>query len=411
MQSQIREKFILNDRILMILNFHCELNPFNLTAISNFKFYQLFYSLLLVVEFIVINCYVFIGFNYVKNDFISATQLFINIISAIQIYLNNYRLSKKYGELRKLLDATSSYFLFSNNKAKYIFKHNESKCTKIINIYFFMYISACLGWILSPLLIKEYPLKRSDGSLVIYHNNILNSFLSFIPISVYERIYPIVYLLEAFELAHICFEMFFYYTIVIQFCWMLSAQLKIITFKFESFGYKYVELEQKNDSYYMKNLNQIFLDQTKINVSIKKFHEIMKPMTWFTFVYCLNLLNALTYVCILIYFKNDGVLSVTFVKILLATSVVIIDLFVISYFYGYLENQMKVVQFAMYNIDWTKKSINFKKNLLLAMSLNNTNRLKMNITPQKSLNLEVFGSAMRVSYSIISLLAEKTISR
>ncbi|XP_050534388.1 uncharacterized protein LOC126901723 isoform X2 [Daktulosphaira vitifoliae] len=205
--------------------------------------------------------------------------------------------------------------------------------------------------------------------------------------------------------------MFFYYTIVIQFCWMLSAQLKIITFKFESFGYKYVELEQKNDSYYMKNLNQIFLDQTKINVSIKKFHEIMKPMTWFTFVYCLNLLNALTYVCILIYFKNDGVLSVTFVKILLATSVVIIDLFVISYFYGYLENQMKVVQFAMYNIDWTKKSINFKKNLLLAMSLNNTNRLKMNITPQKSLNLEVFGSAMRVSYSIISLLAEKTISR
>ncbi|XP_050535096.1 odorant receptor 46a-like [Daktulosphaira vitifoliae] len=214
---------------------------------------------------------------------------------------------------------------------------------------------------------------------------------------------------ENVELVHACSELFFYYTIVIQFCWMLSAQLKIITFEFESFGYENVELEQKNDSCYMKNLNQILLDQTKINVSIKKFHEIMKPITLFTYVCYLNIFNAFIYVCILIYFQNDDVLSVTFVKILLTTSVVMIDLFVISYFYGHLENQMDGVQFAMYSINWTDKSIKLKKMLLLAMSLNHTNKLKMNITPQKSLNLEVFGSAMRVSYSIISLLAKKQV--
>ncbi|XP_050534460.1 odorant receptor 46a-like isoform X2 [Daktulosphaira vitifoliae] len=137
----------------------------------------------------------------------------------------------------------------------------------------------------------------------------------------------------------------------------------------------------------------------------------MKPMTLFTYVYCLNLLNALTYVCILIYFQNDCVLSVTFVKILIATSVVIINLFFISHFYGYLENQMNGLQFAIYSTNWTDKSIKLKKMILLAMILNNTNKLKMNITPQKSLNLEVFGSAMRVSYSIISLLAKETISK
>ncbi|XP_050534454.1 odorant receptor 46a-like isoform X2 [Daktulosphaira vitifoliae] len=148
-----------------------------------------------------------------------------------------------------------------------------------------------------------------------------------------------------------------------------------------------------------------------ITWSIRKFHEIMKPMTLFTYVYCLNLLNALTYVCILIYFQNDCVLSVTFVKILIATSVVIINLFFISHFYGYLENQMNGLQFAIYSTNWTDKSIKLKKMILLAMILNNTNKLKMNITPQKSLNLEVFGSAMRVSYSIISLLAKETISK
>ncbi|XP_050534455.1 uncharacterized protein LOC126901757 isoform X1 [Daktulosphaira vitifoliae] len=144
----------------------------------------------------------------------------------------------------------------------------------------------------------------------------------------------------------------------------------------------------------------------------------MKPMTLFTYVYCLNLLNALTYVCILIYFQNDCVLSVTFVKILIATSVVIINLFFISHFYGYLENQVNYIltvmnglQFAIYSTNWTDKSIKLKKMILLAMILNNTNKLKMNITPQKSLNLEVFGSAMRVSYSIISLLAKETISK
>ncbi|XP_050544520.1 uncharacterized protein LOC126907347 isoform X5 [Daktulosphaira vitifoliae] len=66
------------------------------------------------------------------------------------------------------------------------------------------------------------------------------------------------------------------------------------------------------------------------------------------------------------------------------------------------------VELAMYSIDWTDKNIKFKKMLLLTMSLNNTKRLKMNITPQKTLNLEVFASAMRVSYSIVSLLTKKT---
>ncbi|XP_050544528.1 uncharacterized protein LOC126907352 [Daktulosphaira vitifoliae] len=216
-------------------------------------------------------------------------------------------------------------------------------CMKVINVYSFVCYSAVLLWILNPLFIRGYPLKKRDGSLVIYRNSVLNTLLSFIPISIYERIYPIVYLIEAIEISHITYDIVFYYTIVIQFCWMLTAQLKIIafkcescgyeneeivfyytivihfcwmlsaqlkimTYKCESFGYKNVNLGQKNGNNYTKNLNQILLDYTKINI----------------------LQN---------YFKNGCEMSVIFAKLLLTTLAVSIDLFIMCYYYGYLENE------------------------------------------------------------------------
>ncbi|XP_050544536.1 uncharacterized protein LOC126907358 [Daktulosphaira vitifoliae] len=161
----------------------------------------------------------------------------------------------------------------------------------------------------------------------------------------------------------------------------------------------------------MINLKQLLSDHTKLNVSIKKFHDIMKPMTMFSFGFFFNAFIALIYMCILIYFENDHVLSVNSLKLISSTLILSINLFIMCYFYSYLENQINEVQFALYNIDWTEKSIQFQKMLLLVMSLNNTNKLKMDITPQKLLNLEVFASAMRVSYSIISILTKKTHSK
>ncbi|XP_050544517.1 uncharacterized protein LOC126907347 isoform X2 [Daktulosphaira vitifoliae] len=241
-------------------------------------------------------------------------------------------------------------------------------CTKIIDIYTMIYFLGGILWIFSPLFIKEFTFKKRDGSLIIFQNNVLNSFFSFIPISVYDRIYPIVYLLEAIELLHMMYGLIFYNVIVVQFCWMLSAHLKIVAFKCKKFGQINVEFGQRNGFNYMINFKQLLLDYTKLNISIQQFYDIMKPTILFSFGYYFYAFIALTYMSILI----------------------------------------NKVELAMYSIDWTDKNIKFKKMLLLTMSLNNTKRLKMNITPQKTLNLEVFASAMRVSYSIVSLLTKKT---
>ncbi|XP_050544516.1 odorant receptor 46a-like isoform X1 [Daktulosphaira vitifoliae] len=281
-------------------------------------------------------------------------------------------------------------------------------CTKIIDIYTMIYFLGGILWIFSPLFIKEFTFKKRDGSLIIFQNNVLNSFFSFIPISVYDRIYPIVYLLEAIELLHMMYGLIFYNVIVVQFCWMLSAHLKIVAFKCKKFGQINVEFGQRNGFNYMINFKQLLLDYTKLNISIQQFYDIMKPTILFSFGYYFYAFIALTYMSILNYFNNERVLSINSMKLLSSTLILLISLFIMCYFNSYLENQINKVELAMYSIDWTDKNIKFKKMLLLTMSLNNTKRLKMNITPQKTLNLEVFASAMRVSYSIVSLLTKKT---
>ncbi|XP_050534698.1 uncharacterized protein LOC126901868 isoform X2 [Daktulosphaira vitifoliae] len=408
MQTKIREKIVLSDQTLRILSLYCNFNPFNLNVIRNFNFFQYIFALLLLVEFIVVNCYVFIGLYYVINDFFAAVQLCIKVLCSIQIFVNTYRLSTKYDELRKLFDATSGDFLSSSHKGKYIFERYKSICTKITNTYIFINLLGGLVWILNPLFLKKYPLKKRDGSLEIYRNNVVNSVLSFIPISIYDKIYPIVFVYEAIEIIHVIFDLIIYNTIVMKFCWMLSAQLNIIAFRCKSFECKNNEFGQGNDINNRINLKQLLSDHTKLNVSIKKFYEIMKPMTMYSFGYSFNVFIGLTYMFILNYFKSDHVLSVMSVKLFFAALIDCNSLFIMCYFYSYLESQINVVQFAMYSVDWTAKSIKFKKMLLLAMNLNTTNKLKMEITPQKTINLEVFASAMRVSYSIVSLLAKKT---
>ncbi|XP_050544945.1 uncharacterized protein LOC126907598 isoform X2 [Daktulosphaira vitifoliae] len=357
MQHNIIEK-ILNDKILWILSLYCKFNPFNLAAIQNFKFHQFCYTLLLLWEFIVMNLYAFIGFYYVLNDIFSVLQLFIFITMDLKMFLTTYRLSTKYEELRKLFDATRIDFLSSSYKEKNIFEHNKSMCTKIINIYIFLCFLLIPLWILIPLFVKEYPFKKRDGSLIIYRNNILNSFFSFIPISIYEQIYPIVFTFEAINVLHIIFNVLFCNLIIIEFCWMLSTQLKIIALKCETFGYNNLDLGQKNDCISMINLKKLLLDHTRLNISIKNFYDIMKPLTIYSFGYYFDVFILYTFLSILAFKKNDYVLSFTSMKYLLTTLMSSFNLFIICYFYNHLENE-----------------------------------------------------AMRMSYSIISLLAKKTNSK
>lgn len=48
------------------------------------------------------------------------------------------------------------------------------------------------------------------------------------------------------------------------------------------------------------------------------------------------------------------------------------------------------INFALYNCNWTKKDIIFKKLLLLSMQINNSENLKLKASAQIIVNLQLF---------------------
>jgi len=56
--------------------------------------------------------------------------------------------------------------------------------------------------------------------------------------------------------------------------------------------------------------------------------------------------------------------------------------------------QKESVNFGIYSCDWTKMDLKFKKLLLVAMKINNADKLKIKSTPNKIVNLQLFSSVI-----------------
>ncbi|XP_050442876.1 uncharacterized protein LOC126846998 [Adelges cooleyi] len=75
-----------------------------------------------------------------------------------------------------------------------------------------------------------------------------------------------------------------------------------------------------------------------------------------------------------------------------------------TYFLDRMNNKKDNVNFGLYSCNWTAMDIGFKKTLLLAMGINNSNRLAIKATPAIIINLECFLKVLRVSYTILSVM-------
>lgn len=57
------------------------------------------------------------------------------------------------------------------------------------------------------------------------------------------------------------------------------------------------------------------------------------------------------------------------------------------------------MNFALYSSNWTDMSIKFKKLLLFTMRMNNAENLKMQISMNKMVNMEMFADVRTILYS------------
>lgn len=54
--------------------------------------------------------------------------------------------------------------------------------------------------------------------------------------------------------------------------------------------------------------------------------------------------------------------------------------------------QRSSVNFGIYSCDWTRMNLKFKKLVLLAMQMNDTNQLVLKCSPKKIINLQLFAN-------------------
>ncbi|XP_050546720.1 uncharacterized protein LOC126908571 [Daktulosphaira vitifoliae] len=223
----------------------------------------------------------------------------------------------------------------------------------------------------------------------------------------YEKMYTFVYLIESAVVANVILDLILHDIAVIELCWMLSAQLKMIASKYETFGYQLINNEESNNNSSVDNFRNIILNHIKIITEIKHFYELIKPITIVQLGIMSNVFIALTFMCVLFYFSSGMLLSVIFLKLLCTLLGVMLHLFISGYFFGYLENERNSIIFALYSCNWIDQNMKFKEMLLMAFRMNNGCNVVMRLTPTKFVNIEMFAKVMNITYSIISVLTKK----
>ncbi|XP_050546717.1 odorant receptor 46a-like isoform X1 [Daktulosphaira vitifoliae] len=254
-------------------------------------------------------------------------------------------------------------------------------------------------------------MRNRNGNWIVYRNNVVNIFLVYFSFDNYKHFYWIIYIIETIIVTQVILDIIIRDVAVIELCMILTSQLESIALEFESLGYQIKNTDTKKmiKMSTIDNFKHIILDHKKVNMVIKNFYDIFKPIAILQLGITYNLIIGLIFTCVMNFLNNDILLLVVLLKLFFTTIGVIMNLFVWCFFYGYLENQKNKMNFFMYSCNWTEQNLEFQKILLLTMKLNNANNFTMKVTPTKVFNLEMFSRVMNTSYSIVSILLKKKI--
>ncbi|XP_050546718.1 uncharacterized protein LOC126908570 isoform X2 [Daktulosphaira vitifoliae] len=214
-------------------------------------------------------------------------------------------------------------------------------------------------------------MRNRNGNWIVYRNNVVNIFLVYFSFDNYKHFYWIIYIIETIIVTQVILDIIIRDVAVIELCMILTSQLESIALEFESLGYQIKNTDTKKmiKMSTIDNFKHIILDHKKVNMVIKNFYDIFKPIAILQLGITYNLIIGLIFTCVM---KNK-------------------------------------MNFFMYSCNWTEQNLEFQKILLLTMKLNNANNFTMKVTPTKVFNLEMFSRVMNTSYSIVSILLKKKI--
>ncbi|XP_025412114.1 odorant receptor 2a-like [Sipha flava] len=133
----------------------------------------------------------------------------------------------------------------------------------------------------------------------------------------------------------------------------------------------------------------------------------MRPVILFQLSIESMLITLQPFLTVLNLNKGMSLTSPESIKLISSSLTNMIHLFSTCYLFCMIDTFNDSINFALYNCNWTEMNIKFKKLLLLTMRVKNTSNLKLNVTTQMVVNLELFTNVVHVTYKIISVLVNQ----
>ncbi|XP_050054942.1 odorant receptor 46a-like [Aphis gossypii] len=145
-------------------------------------------------------------------------------------------------------------------------------------------------------------------------------------------------------------------------------------------------------------------DNQKIIEKYELFFRIVRPVVLLQIANGSYSIITLIFLTSIAYLNGDSIVSPAIFKLVCALISLTIELYIYCYGFNHIEDGRSTVNFGLYSSNWTDKDLQFKKTLLLAMTINSAHKLKMKVSPNSIVNLEMFTRVMNMSYTIVSTL-------
>ncbi|XP_050525057.1 uncharacterized protein LOC126896379 [Daktulosphaira vitifoliae] len=408
------ENWIFNIRLAKILGYYYILNPKTERSLK----YFCFIVKLGIIYVAVISTSLFFGLYHWKNDinqFTLQLVVFQNIIFAI------YRICiimKDSEIIWDILQITNLEFLSIKNYNKNflnLWRDISIKFTYLIAILTFYLL---LTWSASGYIFNNsYVIaKNHDGSYSNYHLNVYNVYF-LVSADTYNTYFPIFHIIETLYAFIYCLFMLTSDTVLISVCLSITGQLEVINDSFINveMSYKenilrqsiYVNKFQKNVIFDLKNI--IYNSQNVIR-KMEQFYNLFRRLILIQIVILSTSLVLFSYTGMLHFMHGGMVNSIQTVKLISAFLVFVVQLFILCFIFGIINDRKDSMVFGVYNSKWTEMNLESKKLVLLTMIMNNSHQSKMKISKYKIVDLTMFLAALKMCYSVLSVLKNTQLS-
>ncbi|XP_025413656.1 uncharacterized protein LOC112685845 isoform X1 [Sipha flava] len=398
MKSENDKNLMINMRLMKMIGLYQILSP-NSPKILGINIFK--YLTIIQLFIIQISAFEFISNIYFCWDNINEVTKYCmylqsDVIATIQLYY----VLKKSNEIWNCIRLTSTSHLAYKYHSRRIFEAGQSKSKSYSVLIMLLWVTLVVSWILVPYMVKNYYIEVNVENVVYrYRFSALNCLYP-VTDKFYNEHFIAYYCVESIILMCWGHIRMIFDVLGTSMCITIAFQLKMIANSFSmlnitdnhSTNYHFdsdnaTKLIECKESTFIVNFKVLVQDQQKVVENMKNIYRILRSVMLLQIA-----LNSLTTILlcsitIMNYFNGLSLTSPMNIRLLMAIK--------------------ESLNFALYSSGWTESSIKCKKILLLAMRLNNAEKLKLQITKKQIVNFELFTSIMQTTYSVSSLLVKQ----